>query len=119
MKAIYKYAVGNIEQGSYDRMGCFVLELPLRAQVVSAGSQDSELVIWAEVDLAENCTEERAFRLLGTGWNFQERVELKDSSNPNFHIEKRPVISRLINTVTTHDGFVFHVFEELLGEVQL
>ena len=84
MKYIYKYKLA-IEDNP-------VIAMPVGAKTISAGGQNGELVIWAEVDLpGEN--RDRYFVILGTG----------------MEIPCRPI--RFINTVQMKNGLVWHVYE--------
>lgn len=61
MKTIHKYRVGD-------------LLLPVGAKVLTAGYQDEEFYIWAEVDTDEPYTEHRTFAVYGTGWEIDRET---------------------------------------------
>lgn len=85
MKKIYKYKI--------PKNG--LIELPYKAEVLSANSQNGEIFIWALVDVSINTIETRIFEIIGTGFEFV------NSEKYNF-----------INTIFM-DEYVFHIFEIL------
>lgn len=78
MKTIYKYKLGE-------------LLLPAGAKVLTAGKQNDEFYIWAEID-TEQTPEHRTFAVYGTGWDMPE--------------ENRCYIATVFD-----NGFVWHVYE--------
>ena len=85
MKKIYKYKI--------PKNG--LIEIPCKAEVLSANSQNGEIFIWALVDISIVMTEARVFEIIGTGFEFV------NCEKYNF-----------INTVFV-DEYVFHIFEIL------
>lgn len=71
------------------------LALPVGAKVLSAGVQDSNFFIWAQIDTTEKEIEYRIFKIYGTGWDIENIDTLK-----------------FINTVYLN-RMVFHVFEDI------
>ena len=80
MKTIYKYPVGEIQ-------------IPLGAKILTAGAQNGDFYLWAEVD-TDQVLEHRTFERFGTGWEM-----------PNKNI-------CYIATVF-EDPFVWHIYEVL------
>lgn len=93
MRRVYKYVLWSEEKGIEDWV---ILNLPKGAEVLTAQVQKGQgLVLWALVD-PDLPTEERLFRVAGTGHPMPEK-----------HV-------RHINSVQMFDGqLVFHVFEVL------
>ena len=90
MKTIHKYKLSPSEIGVY---------LPSEANILSAGTQNNEIYIWAEVPLYPTQKEMREIMVLGTGHNFNESINY-----------------RFLNTVFFKD-FVFHIYEVLPNEI--
>lgn len=88
MKVIWKFGL-TPERGS-DRC---MLPLPCDREVLSVGSQDGGVVIWAAVDPDDSRYEVAQFVIAGTG-------------------EPLPTGVRR-GTVQMPDGFVWHVFEQV------
>jgi hypothetical protein len=86
MKQICKYKLSS---------GFTSIGMPIGANVVSAGEQNGQLVIWAIVD-PENGEEPRTFVMLLTGERLVPRDRLA-----------------FIDTVQMDIGDVIHVFEKL------
>jgi hypothetical protein len=92
MLTIYKYKLGTMPA-----IGIKVL-LPQGAQVLSAGIQNEEFVIWALRD--------------GTKSDITRRFSVFATGQP---IDYPVLVERLvfIGTVFTQDGLVFHIFENI------
>ena len=94
MLTVFKYSV---ELNDY-----FTLNLPLRTKILNVDIQYNEFVLWALVNPEHLVTEQRRFRLAGTGHPIVEEAT---------HLE-------YINTFKMQDGaLIFHVFEILKGGV--
>lgn len=77
MKTVYKYPVGE-------------LQLPKDAKVLTAGQQNGDMFIWAEID-TDQILEHRTFQVFGTG---------------------HPIPKESCYIATTFDGpFVWHIYE--------
>lgn len=85
MKVIYKYPLSN----PFTR-----LDLPWGAQVLTAQMQGDQIVLWALIEQDEVRMVPRSFAAVNTGASF----EISDSL-------------KYINTVTSGNGIVWHVFE--------
>lgn len=64
MEAIWKFTL-RIEDVQ-------AIEMPLGAVVLSVGEQRGELVLWARVPVAHYQTEDRSFRIYGTGHQYHD-----------------------------------------------
>jgi len=89
MKSIYKYRIPITDR--------FSLRLPKDATILSFQTQNGVPVVWAIIDTLEEITEERNFRLLGTGRPIPEDVELNYIGTTQQSIEP---------------PLVWHLFEE-------
>lgn len=89
MITIYKYLIPNSG----------VIELPLKAVVLSIGTQGTGIVIWAKIDTSEGKFVQRKFNTYGTGWDIEDQCCGNDEI--------------FIGTVTDAGGYVWHVFEEI------
>jgi hypothetical protein len=70
------------------------VQMPVGAQVLSAGAQGGRIFVWAKVQIEPAVQLElRHFRAFGTGHGIDSPL------------------GRFINTVQMYDGLVFHVFE--------
>ena len=80
----------------------FDLKLPKRAKVLNIDVQHGELVLWALVNPEHLVTEQRRFRLAGTGHPITEEITQLE----------------YINTFKISEGaLIFHLFEILNGGV--
>lgn len=86
MKAVYKYVLDPRSEE---------VEMPIGAELLSAGFQGDHLCIWAKVD-TENVVMPRKFKVLGTGHEIP--VELEEYLTFLF-------------TCHMNGGLVFHLFE--------
>jgi len=88
MKSIYKYRIPSTRCS---------MRLPKDATILSFQTQNGVPVVWAIIDTLEEITEERNFRLLGTGRPIPEDVELNYIGTTQQSIEP---------------PLVWHLFEE-------
>jgi hypothetical protein len=86
MILIYKYTP--------DRLG--KISIPMKAKILTAQMQGTDIVIWAEVD-TDNFNEDRRFTIVGTGWDLGEE----------------PSERTYVATVQEPSGYVWHIFEIL------
>ena len=88
MSKIYKYTLEITDFQS--------LALPFNAEILSVQAQNNSICLWAKFK-DESETEERYFRIIGTGHEFEE---------------KNPSVENLnfISTVQLN-GLVWHIFE--------
>lgn len=85
MRAIYKYGIG---------LEHTLVAMPVGARVISAGLQDSGIVVWAIVD--EHAPKEyRQFTVLGTGWGVADNIDKWT----------------FVGTIQAPNGLVWHVFD--------
>ena len=90
MDKIYKYA--------FEVAGQFPLILPIRAEILTVQVQKGRPVIWAIVDTAEEKTEEREFRIIGTGHDISDNLKTL----------------KYIGTFQLKEGsFIGHLFEKV------
>lgn len=87
MRTIWKFTLGNKPSAT--------VNMPRRAEVLTAQFQDDVVTLWAEVD-SEHLLEERHFRIFGTGWDMAREIGYEGG--------------KYIATVQ-RDGFVWHVYE--------
>jgi hypothetical protein len=93
MITIYKYKVENPQH-------CLI-KMPENARLLSAGIQNDVICIWAVVDTAKP-EENRFFSAYNTGGaDIKHNRGYQDSY-------------KFIGTVTTSNGIVWHVFEEIM-----
>lgn len=86
IKKVFKYELPFLDYAT--------INLPVGAQVLSAGNQKETLNIWVLVDIDETEVEIRQFRIAGTGHPL---------------VEEYPIF---INTVSFAQGnLIFHIFE--------
>lgn len=85
MRTIYKYQLNDADN---------IIEMPANSMVLSAATQNHEVVIWASVETTHEINNRR-FLVIGTGWDMSEYDSLE---------------LKFINTVFV-DRMVFHVFE--------
>ena len=85
MRTIYKYQLNDADN---------IIEMPANSMVLSAATQNHEVVIWASVETTHGINNRR-FLVIGTGWDMSEYENLE---------------LKFINTVFV-DRMVFHVFE--------
>ena len=65
MKTVYKYQIQPIEIQE--------INLPIQSKILSVGTQDGELYLWAEINLENHTIEEpRKIRVSGTGWTLED-----------------------------------------------
>lgn len=88
-RRVYKYLLSPLSIESL-----IIVRMPRRAQVLSAGVQGRDIVVWAMIDSAELETELREFHVIGTGHDADHVAGL-----------------RFINTIFI-GPYVFHVFEK-------
>lgn len=87
MKRVYKYPLDIQDE--------VVVMMPKDARVLSVQVQNGRPCLWAAVDQNELTSEERWFRIAGTGHPIQDDV-----------------VDGFIGTIQMYDGrLVFHVFE--------
>jgi len=99
MLSIWKFELTDISQDKPEELGRTKVSLPWGAKVLSVGGQGLKVVVWVEVNPSHRPDENRHFRILGTGWDFEEHPEFK---------------RKFIGTAVTGGGqYFFHVFEEL------
>ncbi len=93
-KAMYKYVLPEQE--------VFSLDLPVGAKIYHAGMQGSSYCIWAEVNVEEQRTLTRQFKLLATG-----------------EVEERMDVSYLGTFIENGGEYVYHLYEVELEQRRL
>jgi hypothetical protein len=91
MKTIWKYEL----EPSFNLISKF---MPAGAKVLSVDSQDGNIFLWAEIDTDYIATKERFFKVVGTGWNYEENAGIT-------------FIGSVKIEQTTLGTLIFHVFE--------
>lgn len=86
---VYKYAVPT-------RTGRVFLDLPVRSDILSAGFQGDQMVIWVAVYGDPEVTNAKALLILWTGQTIDEEVYGEWNH---------------ISTLTDRDGLVYHIFQ--------
>lgn len=93
MLTVYKYRIPVPLPGVWSSR----VQLPVDAEILSAGSQQGELYIWALVDMLNRPQSDRKLYVFGTGHPFPAGL---------------PPL-RFVGTVhMPEEGLVWHVFEE-------
>jgi predicted ABC-type ATPase len=92
---IFKYI---IDPDKLDFNGSITLNLPRRAEIISAAEQRGDIVVYAVIDAKEKKIDEYLIWVVGTGHEIPEAV--LDRSSCKF-----------LGTVSLQDGeFMFHVY---------
>lgn len=75
-----------------------IITMPVEAQIISCGTQNSSIVIWAIVE-SDNPEETRSFRICGTG----HPLEIDNNYRENMVF--------IASVQDSMNGLVFHIFE--------